>query len=373
VAWNIGNTSVRNPWRIRDGLQVFADEFNGNLRGTALEAAFWTRLAERGVIQSQVVDPQKMAWHGRKWRSCFCKLGLASGDRYYRRGGSQATLQQLVSADLGLTGRPYEITLAGRRLIGADTEAAVADVFLRQLLRLEVASPTEKQDASTQVKPLVLLLQVLQALQDQGKPGLTTEEIATFVQTANNHQNLRTRLQALLDHRVRRAALQGKKEKQAFDRQSLEAQKALAGLTIKSQSLRDYADTTSRYCRATGLVALRGSRLVLRERKQSLVKEILKTQPEFLSITDPLGYLVDFYSGSAIPTDNEPTALRETQEIQKQLRGYGIQPRYSIAELAELDIRDLTTIRHSLEQEFAAVREERFARRHAEDTRADTV
>ena len=62
MAWNLGTTTVRNPQRIRQGLILFAAEFNGHIHGKEREALFWQRLKETGIVD----DPNVEAGRPRK-------------------------------------------------------------------------------------------------------------------------------------------------------------------------------------------------------------------------------------------------------------------------------------------------------------------
>src|SRR3989337_763447 len=53
--WNIGNTTVRNPLRIEDGLKVLDEKIAGREWTTSKEyqGAMWQELAEHKVIDSE--------------------------------------------------------------------------------------------------------------------------------------------------------------------------------------------------------------------------------------------------------------------------------------------------------------------------------
>jgi len=79
MSWNIGNTTVRNPRRIQDGLKIFAAEFNGNIDSPTLESNYAHRLIANGIVESDKQAGEILDWHGRKWRSCFANSGLFPG------------------------------------------------------------------------------------------------------------------------------------------------------------------------------------------------------------------------------------------------------------------------------------------------------
>ncbi|HET6454138.1 MAG TPA: AlwI family type II restriction endonuclease [Armatimonadota bacterium] len=366
MPWNIGNTSVRNPWRIQAGLQVFAREFNGNLDGSEQESLFRDRLIDRGVLQAGATVPKEPAWHGRKWRSCFAKLGLITGKTYTRLGNVQISRQALAERGIG-TGQAYQLTPAGARLLQAgDVTGAIADVFMRQLLRLESPSPTEEPIQGGPTKPLVLVLQMLSLLEQANEPGLNLVEIAAFVQTASGHKGIAERVARIVQYRQERSLLAGGRPRRDFDNDTINTEWSEAGLALQPRSLRDYADTTSRYCRMTGLLTLKGNRINLRDEKRAVIDAILASEPTFLAAPNPLDYLVDFYTGTAIPTDDPVTALDEIRTFARLLVGLRIEPTVDADALAGLAAQDLATYRYRIEEQYNLAVEDEFARGHAE-------
>jgi len=214
MAWNLGNTSVRNPWRIQGGLRVFANEFSGNLDSSVQEHRFRDALLAADVIESGESDAESARWHGRKWRSCFCKLGFITAKKYRDVGGGRASNPAIArEVDLGLSGVAYEITPAGKNLFDADTAPAIADVFLRQLVRLEVSSPLEKDATEMRLKPFILVLQVLRELRNRNAKGLDQVEIAAFLQTATSHDDYLERVNNVLTFREQRNSQPGTRRK----------------------------------------------------------------------------------------------------------------------------------------------------------------
>ena len=224
MAWNLGTTTVRNPTRIKDGLTLFSNEFAGNIQGLEKEMLFWRRLKETRIVDDanveanlEYVPGNSDGVNGRKWRATFMKLGFISGDRYKRFLAGRVSLADLETEGLGLTGIPYEVTPIGKRLIAATTPGAIQDIFLRQLLRLEITSPVESANQLFQVKPLVLMLQILNALEAENQNGVNREEIAAFIQTARDHTSIMPIVQAIVTHRAARAQVNGRRAKINFD------------------------------------------------------------------------------------------------------------------------------------------------------------
>lgn len=363
MAWNIGNTTVRNPTRIQEGLQVFARKFNGDCYGHAQETAFWNSLIDEGVVDKDAA--RNSDWNGRKWRSCFVKLGFITERIYSDRGGRRVTLDDLKSLNLGLSGKSYELTPIGQRLVNATTQGAVEDIFLRQLLRLEIPSPTE-EEKNCKVKPLVLMLQTLVGLEQLGATGtLNRIEMAAFVQTMVDHNHVLDTAKNIIAYRQERATKQGKVNKRKFDEAIKNNQ--TASFRQKVGTFADYADTTFRYCRLTGLFSVRGTNILIQDQKRTLVDVILKNEPNFLVDQSPLDYLIDFYLGTLIPTDNQAVALQQIQVYETQIRNLGYQPEVSTVYLRDANAQELTDSRYQLEEQYRSINELIFAEAHYND------
>jgi len=342
---------------------VFAAEFNGNLDGDQQERLLIKRLSEEGVLQTD----EPSSWHGRKWRSCFTKLGLASykDSAYKYNGYPDTTLADLAQLVNGLTGKSYELTPAGAALLASDTAAAIGDVFLRQLLRLEIPSPTEQEKPEENLKPLVLLLQVLYILHDRGELGLTKDEVALFIQTAQSDNDVEGRIDRLLDFRETLPGLANASEKRQYRRRVFERERI--GDKPKLDTHIDYADTTIRYCSVTGLFSQRGRRISIRPERLQVIEGILVSEPDFLVPVSPLEYLVDFYTGTIIPTDDETIALREVGVFEELVIAKGEEPVTRAEELAGEQVQVLKNGLYRIEEQYLAIVERDFALNQRED------
>lgn len=377
MAWNLGTTTVRNPRRIKDGLTLFAGEFNGNASGREREILLWHRLKMTDIVKDSGVTTEEPAVtpsddiNGRKWRACFYKMGFISADKYKAVEGTEVELSELKSEDLGLTGKPYEVTPIGRRLIEATSLGAIQDVFLRQLLRLEITSPLESEPPTVQIKPLVFVLQLLNELSIRSQPGLTREEIAAFVQTAVSHNGMTDLVDDIIVYREQRAQRTGRAAKRRFDKETIENARAANGLTVKPETLIDYADTTFRYLRMSGLFALDGRRLIIRNERRPAVDVILSSEPVFVAQTDPLQYLTQFYKGGSIPTDDADTALEEIRKYTELLLQHEVTPVAHADDLIGQPAHDIESARYAIQEQYKTDRERRFAQSHWDDD--DTI
>lgn len=350
-SWNLGNTTVRNPHRIADGLAVFAREFEGKISDSEDEAAFTARLHEEGVLTT---SGSYGAWLGRKWRSAFHKMGFITG----RRPIMTADLPE-EKPDLGLKGLEYEVTPSGNRLLEAETLGAIQDVYLRQLVCHQIPSPIEGGFPDGQMKPFIFLLQVLYRLDESGKVGLDKTELATFIQPFRDHtsKEVAETVRRIRVFRKQRAKRDGRVARRDFEKTTLESVAAEAG--VKTDTLWAYADTTSRYTRMTGLLGMQGNRLGPRVEKMDIIKAILAEEPLFRE--DDLEYLYEFYRGTHLPTDEVSVSLKEVRRLRQELKtlSWPIPPELQIVDTG--DIKALKDARHRLQELLIQAREEEYA------------
>jgi hypothetical protein len=359
--WNLGNTTVRNPNRIEEGLKLFSDEFQGSIHGSEAEARFWNRLVEEGIVISSNTE---QAWGGRKWRNVLVKLGFAT-DSGYKINKQSFTPHDLATQhpELGLEGLDYEITPSGNHLLDASSSiGAVHDVYLRQLVRHEIPSPIEGNFPPGRLKPFVLILQILAKLREANQPGLTKLETGIFLQLFRCHTEelVDSLVERIVSYRRERDLITDQAGKKRLDNRLL----FISGEEgeIAPTSLTDYADTTFRYSQMSGVVASQGLRLVLREDKIEIIDAILHSEPVFQAQSDPLGYLADFYQGTALPTDNVQFAHREIHRLQSIIQSYRVIPRISEDDISNLtDIHGVELARYTLLDQIGTLKEEQFA------------
>jgi len=103
--WYLGNTTVRNAFRLREGLIALAESnLDGNIRGRENEIRFAMVLHQAGVIE--IIRPDAdVSDMGRKWRAALSQLGFIYPEIPAREGIPQEDL-----------GRPFTITPNGQRL-----------------------------------------------------------------------------------------------------------------------------------------------------------------------------------------------------------------------------------------------------------------
>ncbi len=372
--WNVGNTTVRNPNRIKDGLRVFRDHFVGIAWNQQAQEQFYDLLVEKGIVDEGEAEqvPASRGIAGRKWTSCFKQLGLV---KPWKRGGA------------------VSLTDLGEALI--EDQVLENDLFLRQFLKQHLPSPIESGAKYTgfDVYPFRLTLGVINALRENGLTGITKEEIGLFLITTLQNEDEAATVEQIINYRRSRDALTGKARKRQFyheikkqtirdlyrieleekysklaelaegyrfdleflesetadellnhvvrlgkgsktkraryyrakiiksikDRGPLEEQQGLLDemyLGVKGATLNDYADTAVRYFAKTGLLSLSGEKLIFKETELSLIKQLVdEGYPDYVEDS----YLGAFYNISSpfLPSDDELFLQSNIQTLAK--------------------------------------------------------
>jgi len=279
--WNIGNTTVRNPHRLREALQLFRTKMGGRPFGRAEQQEYLNELVRAGMVESErVVEGDD---GGRKFASAFKQLGFVTD---WSRGKS------------------WDMTPVGTMLIEHPELEEI--IFLRQLMKYQIPSPLESgiRLQGFHVRPFRLLLRFLKRAREEKLTGLTKFEIALYVINMLNEDNDSAFEEAILnikEFRIGYNAIMGKVNKNRYINQKLEV--VAAKVDLQPGSLLDYADSNGRYALMTGLLTTWGNKLALSEARLPIVDAILF---DGTSLIPELDYLKLFYDPDVplLPTDD---------------------------------------------------------------------
>lgn len=345
--WHLGNTTVRSPFRLRDGLVALStSSLQGNLRGKEQEVALRQLLGTHGIV---TLGEDETFSVGRKWRSALCKLGFLYPEVPAKTGLSQNDVGPL---DM--------ITPNGWRLIRAETVPAMQECFLRSLAAHYIPSALEQDYNFSVFSPLRHTLAVMLELERQtGESRLNFIEMALVVQLTNRSDDLADIVARILDLRSRRLSAQNKKK---FDREERDAAGALHGYA--PGTFNDYADTNFRYLKATGLVQSKGRGLSLTPEKHLFIEKL--SHDTTIPASD-LSYFSTLCNGASLPTDNQDAALLVLQDLIRQAHARGIP--FDISPFPVGTPADIEIVRHHIEQLLSEQNEELFAKRQAEEWR----
>lgn len=341
--WHFGNTTVRSPFRLRDGLVALASsQLQGNLHGRDQEIAFRRVLGECGVVELGEDETYSV---GRKWRSALSKLGF---------------LYPTISSSLGFSqaeiGPVDTITPNGWRLVRAETVPAMQECFLRSLAAHYIPSPVERDFNFSVFSPLRHTLSVMLELERQtGEGHINFIEMALVVQLTSCDDNLQAVIDQIIDLRSRRDEAPNKRQ---FDGAARE--EAAEYYDYQPTTFNDYADTNFRYIKATGLVKSKGRGISLAPEKHVFIQKLIqdKSTPD-----SDKSYFLNLCKGASLPTDDKDQALSVLDDLLQQLNKRGIpfdtsnKPVSSPAEIA--------VIRHNIEGLLAEKNEEEYANKQA--------
>ncbi|KZM57061.1 MULTISPECIES: AlwI family type II restriction endonuclease [Aeribacillus] len=370
--WVIGNTTIRNPARLKEGLKAFYESpLYGRLIVHEREEQLARVLADAGVIDA---GGSSLPEYGRKWRSAFTQLGLITHKfkRNIREGEVDPKINEVIyhktpnERSINLSGLPYEITPSGLRLIKAETIREQQECMLRTILAYQIPSPIENRwDQEDSFSPLKFCLDVVKKLTEMENPkGLSIPEMA-IVQSYTQHDKFEDAVREIQKYRSKRNAMNGLMAKRKVDSELYNQKGKEAG--IRAQSIKDYADTNFRYLRFTGLFSLKGKRIVLNEDKLPLIESILSGFSPLIDKNNENEYLIRLWKGSELPTDDEIGARNEIKHYVKLIKQFGINEK-NLPEIPEhSNATELTHIRIKLEEMYKELREQQYAEKQKEE------
>ena len=128
MAWYIGNTTVRTPYRLVEGLRCIDENgLSGQLEGYENEIRFARVLHITGVLLSGKIAANEIdnnvASIVRKWRSALGQLGFLTDFGQSNALGPEEALFPEIA------GQEYAVSPAGRRLLAADSLPDVTGEF----------------------------------------------------------------------------------------------------------------------------------------------------------------------------------------------------------------------------------------------------
>lgn len=350
--WHLGNTTVRSPFRLRDGLMALANSpLIGRIKGKENENAFARLLHDTGVANiSRFSDD--VSDLGRKWRAALSQLGFI-----YPEIPAHEAIPQ---ADLG---EAFTVTPNGRRLIDAATVPAMQECFLRSLAAYYIPSALERGYQFHVFSPLRHTLAIMLELDRRtGQSRLNFLEMAMFVQLTSSDNPIAEVVDSILAFRAGRTAAGNKKR---FDGRALLdfAARCLkpSGQPYTPQTFKDYADTNFRYLKATGLVQTAGRGISIVPEKRVFVEQLVT---DVRVPDDDLSFLISLCNGAHLPTDNRDAALIILDDLVAQLNRRGIP--YTIADRPTHTAADIGIIRHEIEQRLSELNENDYAQRQAQ-------
>lgn len=427
--WNIGNTTIRNPNRMQDGLKLLK-EFEGKIWDYELQTKFYEEANKRGIMESEGEKMKKggKELHARKWVSCLNQLGFARAWKDKEKG-------------------PVTITEVGNQLV--NEEITFEEAMLRQLLKYQLPSVIEngKNYKEFKVHPFRVFLGVIYELSEQGISGLTKEEIGLYVITTLLDEKIADTVRKIAKYRTERGAIKGNNPKLDYFRGKLkeviadifsedlsQAKKVITDLLASSKksksflkssdfksnlrtilfgkepkkqkmteriagliaagdsltkvfdyyldefigtkggTLKDYSDSQIRYVMTTGLFSLNKDRIVIKRNKLDLIKSILAEKAEFVKDKDYLEY---FYNPELpkLPLDDAEFMVLNVGDLQQQIETLSLKTGIEVEPLltVERSVPKLKKISQELERKLIEQKEYLFYKDQSLDEQIDDI
>lgn len=124
VQWCIGNTTLREAARLKDGLRILKENFDNKHWSYENQKRFLELLQQENIYKAgETKSSKQVEQHGRIWSSAFNELGFAT---CYKRGNKYVP-------------GGVNITKAGKALLSGNY--VEEDVWLRQLLKVQLPNP----------------------------------------------------------------------------------------------------------------------------------------------------------------------------------------------------------------------------------------
>ena len=334
--WLVGNTGLRNPNRIQEGLAVYAKSaFVGKLHGRDNEIGFMNLLNKEGIIQNESGKDESGS-HARKWRLMFAKNGYIY-PQVSKKDGNQDDL-----------GAMDDITPFGRTFLKADTFPAVQECFLRAMSVEQFEMP----DKTTYFSPLRWMLAIMLELEKRtGSTEMSRIEFALWGHTTNPSYNLSEVVDHILDLRQRRAKAPAKR---TFDKNEIKERGK--HYDKKADNFLDYSDMNMRYLRISGMFQRKGRGIMIVPAKHLLAEKLAKDTATSEPLMDAYKQLC---SGAPLPTDNIDVAKTLLEDLKKQMKERHIV--YDISDLPLDTPAEINIARQRLEDTLAKTDEIQYA------------
>ncbi len=323
--WIIGNTGMRNPWRIPSGFKVYVESnLVGKLRTPEDQMAFKMLMFEKGEAGGDA-DKDTSASITRKYRLMFNKYGFAYPEVTKKDGFSQEEL-----------GPVDAITPLGETFYKADSVSSQQECFLRGLI-----VPMERLSETSTFSPLLWVVSVLLEIEKQtGDTKLNFIEFATCVQTTTPLSDISEVVKEILAIREERQNAENKKK---YDRELVNKK---WGRYLKAESnFKDYADMNIRYLVSAGIVKRAGRGITLSPEYHAMAIELVKN----VVSTEPLkDRLIKLCNGAPLPTDNQDMASKVLSDMIAELDHYHI--KYDMPDIPLDSAKNINLVRNALKK-----------------------
>ncbi len=358
--WHIGNTTVRSPYRLIDALKYLSESnLPGNLNGRERESAFTKLLSDKGIVITKLRNDEKIPYYddsiGRKWRHALVQMGfLVPKLTTNLQTPIDEKLLPFIEDIPELTGRPFEITPHGHRMIKAETFEEQQDCLLRSLLSYRFFSGFERKYTNIQFSPLKFVIDLLMELESLGESSyITFQEIAFFVQTNTPINGIENIIEEILTYRKNRNKSENKKR---YDQDILNNIAHKLNESRNPNSLRDYADINIKYLKSTGLFTTVKRGISLLPEKMKIINLI---HDQEINIISEKNYYQSLWKGSILPTDDKYFTIDLIGNYIEKIKD--LKEDVSYSHLEDKSLEEINHIKYKLEEQLKQKREIEYA------------
>ena len=368
LPWQIGEVISRDPYLIRDALEILAEpDFNGDLISKEQKEKFEEQLNRKELVN---YSGSYREFRVSKWCNVFSRFGFVT-PKISRVGNLENMIDPLllpIIDDLeDLTGRPFEITPNGRRLLASTSRSAIQECFLRSILCYRVPNKrgnnhvVKNQNFKDSFTPINFLLDILHNLSSLGEEEfISFSEFSFFVQTSSPSDGIDRVVQKIVDFRMSREA--SKSVRKYEEKIHNKICKEVYGEIKKKQAywLYNEARCTIPCLNATGLFSASTNRgVTILETQKDLAEMILREKKDSIDFND---YIRTQICGAALPTDNIESSRAAIRELIEQIQARKIE--CAIPYIDEsMNLRDTEVIRHNLKDEIEKRNELEYSER----------
>lgn len=365
--WPIGDTTVRNPHRMKDALAALYDSpLNGNIsdsKGKRDLAILWKKSK---VIDYKGVEEKKGTRNNiGKWCMTLSRFGFITPKLTHNLKSPIDPALALITKDIeDLTGRPYEVTHSGRRLIESDDIIEENECILRALICYRTLSPLNLNDANpieekfaNSFSPLKFVLDIIHELERLGlKSSITSDEYALFIQTSLPSEGIDNVTSRIADYRKMRKKGNIKDLNRSIENSI--ARRAGKNWSATHKDLYDRTNCAFFHLKGSGLFYESSGRgIELFESQKTLADFIRNQYVEYSSFED---YLRTLMYGGTLPVDDKSTAISIIEDLRKKLNDKGI--KISSPDLGKsTNIAVLHKTRHRLQKKLMEEEERIYA------------
>lgn len=333
------NTTVRNPERMEALLRILVDMEGVPFDATGQERFFGLQIKKRfytpmrrtlgDELASAVYDSDQNEDLDDNVVSSILDKYRGSVDSAGRGRTSVAVLNRFGLSIALQSHGPVFITPLGKKWLSGEIDDE--ELFTRFLLRWQYPNPIESGYNAFDIKPFLGVLHLVNDVNSAwiklgNKPvGLSKEEYRLFALSLKNKDEIADAVRQIVDFRQRTRSLSGKQRTDFIN--DFMRSRAIAIYSYSDQeslrkqigNLKDYADSSLRYLRISGLIVLRGSGRyvdIAADRVaevESIIKSVAVGSIDFATAEEYIGYLGDL--SYELPWQNEDDLHRISENL----------------------------------------------------------